>query len=1196
MVSVVRPPVVAPIVVRPPDPLQGLTADTPIVLLPVRIETRWFPAADRDHLELRIRVIPDEIHVSAPLSVTTAERADVATYYAAAAGDRETAFARLVERAGDSRAAWLVRALAPGALVVPDADQVTDPSRVVAMPDHWIAIAKSATSRTVATGTAIATDLAASPTANDTPNGALGAALAWVTDFAIAETKGMALRMTVAASDAATLEELIVIGVRAADTTTGSTVLGDLIARHASCDGAALLSPGTPTNVAPDRDGARATGSQGPWRGNGTLTAIGPTPNGDAARVATALGVPSGALVDVATDHVDRGAIARSMHVALWPATWGYYLKDLAALDATSIGSARSLFLDHVRGQGVLPSLRLRSQPYGLLPATSLARWPAGSPRGGLAAFLNHGQAAWTTATTKVPRLVDSQDLDGDIVAIMRRGPSSLGAWVREVIDRDTGVVALTGILGAVASMDAELQRIKTAIAAQLLGVPATMPAWNMIYADALAKLGIPFVAPAAAARDLPLAHDYLSGIANASTAELENNAVDGADPRTLLYLLARYAITHVQWDWVISATAASTTTTTTTRALERTVATGVTSATGATTVASATSMWGKIGGAGTIVLTNPAVVEVKNALKALGAAPVRELDAAFASVLDTASYRIDAWCTAIANERLAQLRAAAPTASYLGGWAWLEKPRPAGPAAPEGFLHAPSVTQARTAAVLRAGYEAHRKDGAGTSLEIELTSQRVHDARWLLSGMRDGRSLNDMLGDHVETWLGDHGHIDLVHGLRGGKDLIDGWALYHQWGAARPAAPLDAAFDDLVEFVDGAADLLVADSVHNALANSPARSGAALDALQRGEVATPDPRVDRTLTDGDRTQRRVVLMLPEAPAWPGAARPRAVAAPRLEGFAARLLGAPAAVTLSLVVDGATVTRSLADLAMCALDAVLLAAEAGAQGFLDAAGKAATGSVTSITGGPELDRVVLVGCALARLLRGARTPIAGELGAVTVSAPVDRTTAVNAATAALDPQTKAVMLATGFAVAAPITAPSSLAAVAAQPGELASWLSDLGRVRTALEPLDLLMLIAPDALPVERRRTADGVELVVFGPTSAPAEALVIDAWSEAPPASTIATGVAFPFQAPRAQPAQTVLIAVPPPATPWSLALAEAIIDETITRAKGRMISPADIRNQLAPTLLVADDPAELVPSIDLQAVSAVVEVAARV
>lgn len=111
-----------------------------------------------------------------------------------------------------------------------------------------------------------------------------------------------------------------------------------------------------------------------------------------------------------------------------------------------------------------------------------------------------------------------------------------------------------------------------------------------------------------------------------------------------------------------------------------------------------------------------------------------------------------------------------------------------------------------------------------------------------------------------------------------------------------------------------------------------------------------------------------------------------------------------------------------------------------------------------------------------------------------------------------------------------------------------------------------------------------------------PAEALVIDAWSEAPRASTVATGVAFPFQAPRAQPPQTVLIAVPPPSTPWSLALVEAIIDETIIRAKGRMISPTDVRNQLAPTLLVADDPAELVPSIDLQVVSAVVEVEAHV
>lgn len=82
-----------------------------------------------------------------------------------------------------------------------------------------------------------------------------------------------------------------------------------------------------------------------------------------------------------------------------------------------------------------------------------------------------------------------------------------------------------------------------------------------------------------------------------------------------------------------------------------------------------------------------------------------------------------------------------------------------------------------------------------------------------------------------------------------------------------------------------------------------------------------------------------------------------------------------------------------------------------------------------------------------------------------------------------------------------------------------------------------------------------------------------------------------FPYDAPRAQPPQSILLAVPPPSTSWSLPLLEAIVDETVSRAKLRMIAPDDARGQLAPTVLVADNRDELVPSIDLTLHAFVVE-----
>ncbi len=1176
------------------DPLAGLAADVPIVLLPVRVETRWFTTSDPARLELRIRVYPDEIHVAAPLSATRAERADVAAYHALLARDGEDApttrarYAQLVERHGSSRAAWLVRALAPGAPAIADANDDEAAVRVAGLPDHWIAVAKAPGFRAVATGTPIVADLAAAPVPNDThddPNTpALGNALAWVTDFAAAEAAGMALRLVMKRADAERLDELCVLGVSAEDPERSAAHFGELLSRHASSSGAALLAWGTPTNTTGDRDAARATGERGGWSGPGArpLTAIGDTPTGDSARTLAALGVDGAHARDLVADGIDRDAISRAMHVALWPATWGYYLDELAGQPADAVARARSLYVEHVRPAGPYPTLRVRAQPYGLLPTTSLARWPAATERGCLAAFLARVERLVGAAVARVPRLVDTTDVDRDLVAVLRRLPASRGAWVRQVTDVDTAAVSLGGDpFGWVAKIQAEVERLARTVISAQLGLPTTMRAVNLVYDDAAALLGIPFVAPSGASPDEALPQDYLSALATASASDIAAHRIPGADPRTLLYLLARHATTLIR---LASSPPRPIIAIVETRGVGE-VRDHPSTRPAPTPPPTAVSVWNRLDVVHAHAFANPAVIAHQHALRTLGAAPVRELEHTLAGVIDSSAYRVDAWATALASERLAALRAARPSATHIGGWAWLEKPRPSPRPAAGGFVHAPSLAQARTAAVLRAGYEAHRADGAGSTLEVDVSSKRVRAARWLLGGLRNGRPIGRLLGDHLERLLIDRGHPELVGDVRRSSvpagaplpDLADGWKLYHDWSAHAPGGPLGDAFEDLRALLDAVADLLVAECVHQALAGSPARAAAALDALERGEIATPDPQVDRTATDGRRIQRRVALLLGPAPGWPGETRPRAAAEPALEGLAARVLGQPnrVAIDVSVERDGATstVSRTLADLDLCALDAVILAGE-GERAFLDRAAASVVdgGTVRAVTGGPALDELVLRGAALARMFRAAHTPRAGELGGVTVNALPER-----------DRPTTDIALDT-LARPAPIGALTPLAAVASSPAELATWLGDMARVRPALEPLDLLALVAPDVFRGERRRTDDGVELALFATTNgAPTTALVVDGWSEAPPAGEITTGAAFPFDAPRAQPPQSILLAVPPPSVRWTLPLLEAIVDETIARAKLRVVAPDDVRGQLAPALLVADSRDELVPSVDL-------------
>src|SRR5262249_39778618 len=73
-----------------------------------------------------------------------------------------------------------------------------------------------------------------------------------------------------------------------------------------------------------------------------------------------------------------------------------------------------------------------------------------------------------------------------------------------------------------------------------------------------------------------------------------------------------------------------------------------------------------------------------------------------------------------------------------------------------EGFVHAPSLGHARTAAVLRAGYVANAAPENPGTFAVNLTSERVRTALSILDGMQRGQSLGALLGYRVERGLHD--------------------------------------------------------------------------------------------------------------------------------------------------------------------------------------------------------------------------------------------------------------------------------------------------------------------------------------------------------------------------------------------------------------------------------------------------------
>jgi hypothetical protein len=188
---------------------------------------------------------------------------------------------------------------------------------------------------------------------------------------------------------------------------------------------------------------------------------------------------------------------------------------------------------------------------------------------------------------------------------------------------------------------------------------------------------------------------------------------------------------------------------------------------------------------------------EQKAALPILAATPTARLERCFVEHLDCCNYRLDAWQTGLFNQRLQSQRRSGGREGerrmgiYLGAFGWVEdlKPvqktfinpetlppllRPAdsnpvieedavpGPVSSSGgsrqggFVHAPSLNHAAAAALLRNAYLSHATPETAEMFSVNLSSERVRRAEFLLEGMRNGQPIDALLGYQFERGLHD--------------------------------------------------------------------------------------------------------------------------------------------------------------------------------------------------------------------------------------------------------------------------------------------------------------------------------------------------------------------------------------------------------------------------------------------------------
>ncbi|MEH3107517.1 MAG: hypothetical protein PGN09_09590 [Sphingomonas fennica] len=1005
-----------------PDPCDASPA-VPLLLLPVRIETRFATVARKT--VLRVRIYPDAAHLDQlRRTLTPEERAAGDRHWAAQGGRRgqtaEAAYRDLVEAVGQRRAPWVAAQTDPKRSGRAAAPPVAERGAVARLlPDRFVVEVVQAGRTIRVTGNAIGPDpvMGLFGDADDAAHLVLknGIPLApgaeWIVDYAAAEKIGLAVTVTLPAR--ATVDRVMVYGTRASrgPAETAADVAA-LFEAHRYAGELAVLPVGTPTN---NLDDARSGYTPAPPAAVAARDAALPAA-GDGARLAAALGVDPASFAGVAGAARQSEDAARAANIAFWWPTWGTVL-DLVNTEAANVdvqvGDAeleqvRRFHRDMVRGRGPLPSLRIGRQPYGVLPVGQPDRiaFPD-RVRRGIQQMTTAARGQWRAALAGVPR-IGAGDPGETMRELLGMGPVSFGLRAR---------AALAGhALNAAGPVRTE----------EGLEDVLNQLAWQQI-SQASLQWPIGSVAAKALPVWLPYAHD-------SDGAALATLAAGGgvAEPKSVLQAFAVLAVQEARRRRAASpielldTVAGRIADVAVTRGTARPTAAEVTQAASRgseavlaladrardpayarSTIAAyqpetagqasfATMAQASRNSAAVrefalqalpeIVLAAGIETQVKEALGRL-AQPDLSLDdrrILVGEALDIASHRLDAWLTGLVESRRRELRGKTPAGLQVGAFGWVEDVRPATAkdAAELGFVHAPSMAHAATAGVLRAAYLAHAREEDGGGFAIDLSSRRARLAMDLLAARREGQTLGQAFGYRIERMMQEAKLGQYIMGLRSryparagqltdagqpidpatqaavaAGSLVDGVRFVDEVkakGAAfvatqigrKPAddrylqgvtwrdldaadnKPARAAFLDIagwaLKALDAAADLMLAEAVHQMTQGNAPRAAAAMDAV-KGDAPAPEPTVLGTAPPTGALVHRLMLVLGAGAGWPGF-RQRAAAAPALEAWAAARLGPPDAIVAGTDTAGKPVT--LAGAGLCALDLVHEAADA----------------------------------------------------------------------------------------------------------------------------------------------------------------------------------------------------------------------------------------------------------------------------
>lgn len=1012
----------------------GLKTDLPLALFPVRLETRF---AD-DKLLVRIYHDTVHVDSFEP-ELTETEIAWGKNFWIhtwRAGNDKaraRSAWAQLAEHFGAARAAWIAQKLTPGNPEKQPSNPISSDGKLPVepefpepethseawtrapytqiLPDKWIALiyeSEDSEPFIYDEGNSInlPLDVGISPDKNKGLNAdalELDDKIGWLINFDKAEEMGMGLRIPYASDKP--IKRLMVLGVNTAlDGKQGQDKLQELIRAHHHTQGISFLPQGTPTNNTGDVISGYSTldpGFENSYRieREPASDLIG---NSNRAVTAKALGIDDDVFAHVREADRLEQFNAEIMNSALWQTTWGYFLEQMMvgpnAPTEQQLRLARTHFERYVRARGPLPAIRVGTQPYGLLPVISLKHWEAmdgdASIDKPLAAFLYKLRETWKDALASVPKVPGGSGTFDELQDILNLNPVSV-AYYRRAGQR----IALRSSPSGSRTYESGSPAWKNEV--QNSGLTWMPRHIRMVYGDFPSNSQWPggMIAPldATGNRD----KEYFNYLSTRSYDEIrllkfssESNPLSHWLLREAClreYLVAAFRILKLPPEEREESEFEEGEISRLWNVLDRSV-----SGLHPPKISDyLDNIKRQLSRHDFNVTKIPGIsVEVASelgefssffrSLDYLSQLASDVLDELFRETLDLCSHRYDAWATSLATKRLESMRnqssrPSEPTSSkgiYFGGYGWVEDLKHA--AATEekhGFIHAPSLAHATTAALLRSGYLSRTDQNDREALAVNLSSERIRNALWLLDGVRQGQSLGALLGyrferglhenhpglilDHyipifrkiapldIKTYSEDAINAQPVNQVVNGLELLYRWRPNPDPSKPNPFEPIPwgqyglpdqvnnadkynacvKELKNLEDAVDAIGDLVLAESVHQVAQGNPVRAGATLSAIAEGEAPPPELDVIRTPRTGIAITHRIAVMftgLPKEPVW-GPQTARALAEPFLNAWVAQLLGPSASKAVCRVKFDHAENLSISDSVEITLDQLGLA-------------------------------------------------------------------------------------------------------------------------------------------------------------------------------------------------------------------------------------------------------------------------------